>query len=805
MIPNLRILLILTFFSVFYGSGQDLGQLGKAKLFSLTGGVAANAVYYEGNSTRDPFTYYLTGNINLNISGVYNIPFSFSYSNQELGYSNPFTFNRLSIHPSYKWITTHIGDVNMTFSPYTLSGHQFTGFGFDLNPEKPFSFSAMYGRLLKATEYNAEEPNAIPAYDRYGFGFKFGYQSDKWNTNLIFFKANDSENSLENPIPPELELAAKDNVVVSFAGGVTVLDRAQLGVEIATSGITEDVTISEERESPGILSILLDENITTKYYNAANLSLTYPAGTGSVGATYERIDPEYRTFGAYFFNNDLENITIDASQSLFQSKVNLTVNAGLQRDNLDKTKSSELQRIVSAFTASVNASEKLTFNGSYSNFQSYTNIRDQFDYINQVGQFDNVDTLNYRQIAQNANLGVNYVISTSEVKNQSSSLNLVYQNSKNLQNEELIEGGANDFYNGSASYTLEYPKNSLNITLSANTSYVLAADSKSLTLGPTLSVGKQLFNKKLRTTISSSYNTNKTDGLTQNSVYNVRLGANYVWLQRHNFNLNLLTLFRETMAENANDFTATLGYSYNFDRLKLKLKRRLIEDEEVKKPKNYVSFRYRNVTYSGSTNQVFQQLTNVFNSSQFENIPKTHKEKLSEQLSLLQQQKNTEFFKESSLNFLKELYAFEDFQELYEQTLFDVVTKLQGDVVAIDEELERIYIAKKTALDEALKQKNNLIEAKNQEKIAEERLKVHRWMQTEIQRLNGIEVIDNPTDLFMDFKDKNKDAAFIRYTTDQTEDGLGTYLENQMIQFYHEYAKQNIVGKDIEFRYILKK
>ncbi|UZO82122.1 hypothetical protein NBT05_06525 [Aquimarina sp. ERC-38] len=131
MIPNLRILLFSLLSGIFYSSGQDLGQVGKAKLFSLTGGVAANAVYYNGSSPRDPFTYYLTGNVNLNISGVYNIPFSFSYSNQELGYSNPFTFNRLSIHPSYKWITTHIGDVNMTFSPYTLSGHQFTGFGFE--------------------------------------------------------------------------------------------------------------------------------------------------------------------------------------------------------------------------------------------------------------------------------------------------------------------------------------------------------------------------------------------------------------------------------------------------------------------------------------------------------------------------------------------------------------------------------------------------------------------------------------------------------------------------------------------------
>ncbi|UZO82120.1 hypothetical protein NBT05_06515 [Aquimarina sp. ERC-38] len=352
---------------------------------------------------------------------------------------------------------------------------------------------------------------------------------------------------------------------------------------------------------------------------------------------------------------------------------------------------------------------------------------------------------------------------------------------------------------------MEYPKKALNITVSANTSYVRTADSESLTLGPTLSVGKQLFDKKLRTTWSGSYNTNRTDGLTQNSIFNLRLGANYVWLQRHNFNLNLLALFRETIAENVNDFTATFGYSYNFDRLKLKLKRRLVEEEEAKPPKNYVSFRYRNVTYSGTTTQVFQQLTNVFKSSQFKNIPIVPKERLSEQLSLLLKQKNTTFFKESSLNFLKELYAFEDFQDLYEKTLFDVITKLQGDMVAIDEDLEKQYITKKTALDIAIKQQINLTEAKNQEKIAGERLKVHRWMQTEIQKLKGTAIIENPTDLFMELKNKNKDAAFMYYHTNQTENDLSKYLENNIIQFYHSYAKENINQKEVEFRYILKK
>jgi len=88
----------------------------------------------------------------------------------------------------------------------------------------------------------------------------------------------------------------------------------------------------------------------------------------------------------------------------------------------------------------------------------------------------------------------------------------VYQNSKNLQEDELVEGGENTFYNGTAAYTLGYPEKALNISLAANTSYNTVADNNNLTLGPTLAIGKQFFDKKLRTNLSSSYNTSFSNG-----------------------------------------------------------------------------------------------------------------------------------------------------------------------------------------------------------------------------------------------------------------------------------------------------
>jgi len=184
---------------------QDFTNVAKAKWAKVSGGISANSVFYEGASNRDPFTYFVNGNLNINIKGVYNIPLSFSYSNQEFDTNRPFSFNRLSIHPSYKWVATHIGDVSVSFSPYTLNGHQFTGLGVDLTPpDKPFKISAMYGRLLKEAEYFAEDENSIPAFKRIGLGFKGSYQFKKFDLSFITFKAKDDVNSIRNQIPVEL-------------------------------------------------------------------------------------------------------------------------------------------------------------------------------------------------------------------------------------------------------------------------------------------------------------------------------------------------------------------------------------------------------------------------------------------------------------------------------------------------------------------------------------------------------------------------------------------------------------------------
>ncbi|WP_282143475.1 hypothetical protein [Cellulophaga baltica] len=814
-----KLLLLLFMFSTYcFSQSINFDQLDKEKWLRYNGGVSANGVYYDGTANRQDLTYYLTGNLNFNIAGLYNIPVSFTYSNQEFNFPSPFNFNRFSFHPSYKWVTAHLGDVTMTFSPYTLSGHQFTGAGVELNPEGKFQVSAMYGRFLKATEYDSIAQGGIAAYKRIGFGIKTAYDFEFMKLGVILFKATDTKNSLENPLPIELGLTPKDNAVLSFESDFRVLDKANIHIEYAISGVTEDSRLLDERANNGLLSFLLDENISTNYYNALNASFNYPAGNGSLGFGYERIDPDYKTLGAYYFNNDLENITVNATQTIFDNRLNLSVNAGLQQDNLNKAKTSEQQRVVSAINANFTASERLTVNGSYSNFQSYTNIRDQFDYINQVNAYDNIDTLNYRQISQNANLGINYILKKTEQKQHSTNLNLVYQNSNNQQEGETIEGGLSTFYNGTAAYTLGYPQQNLTFSLAGNTSYNITSIDKSLTLGPTLAVGKQFFDKQLRTNLSSSYNTSYSNGEKQTNIYNFRLGSNYLWLQKHNLSLNFLMLFRNTTLNSNRDLTLTFGYSYAFDNFKLQLKKgeRNINHRLEKTATDLWSFRYRNVSYSGTATEINNQLTTVFESAQFENIPKFKKDDLSLLLAITKKQEKEEAYKENAITFLKELYGYGDFKETYEKALFTVIRKIQIDMRKIDIALERLFVAKKLEVDQHSRHNKSTtdgtvedqkLETEYQELLEEqknrlEKLVGHRWMEEKFAAFTTIDVVVEPEGFLKEFKKENTLEAYKIYDTNEDLEVLKTYLENEIIDFYFKKSLGIVNPDGFELKYM---
>lgn len=450
----------------------DLETFGKPSPFKINGAVSANTVFYESNqeSNRQPFTYFAQGNLNVSYFD-FSIPISYSYSNQgeRLGYQLPFNLNRLSLHPKYKWITGHVGDVNMAFSPYTLNGHQFTGAGVDLAPEGGLKVSALYGRFLKPVETDTVALNP-PSYKRMGIGFRTLLEKERFTVGLSTFYAVDDKNSIAE-ISDEEGVLPRENLVLGLEGGVDLTKELELTAEYATTAITQDTRADESNDGgKGPLTAVFNNRTSTEYYHAYKMGLHYRFQQATLGLGYERIDPGYETLGAYYFNNDFENITVNLARPFFENKLNLGFNLGYQKDDLNDQKANSTNRFVGAVNVTLNASERLGLTGSYSNFSTYTNVRvNQFEDINDADLLNDIsDSLNYRQISQNANLNINYVISNTKTLQQNLNLNYNVSDIANEQGGVIRIGDASTFHNMGTAYTIGFPERNLNFTPAIN-------------------------------------------------------------------------------------------------------------------------------------------------------------------------------------------------------------------------------------------------------------------------------------------------------------------------------------------------
>jgi hypothetical protein len=563
----------LVFLIVIIGNvakAQNIESVGQKDQIKISGGISTNQVYYNAfgsEERRDPYSYFLTGNLNFNIYG-WSIPLSYTYSNQNNSFQQP--FNQYSMHPYYKWVKAHIGYTSMTFSPYTLSGHLFYGAGVELTPGDKFKIEAMYGRLNKAVGYDSLAPNNIPAYKRMAYGLKVGYKMKSGNVEAIFFRSKD-ESGLLDSVPTDLSLAPEENLVLSLKTNQAVFKGLNLAFEYSASALTGDTRLNQDGEQANnifrYVGPFFNANSSSAYYNAFNASLQYSFKVSSLSLRYERIDPEYQTHGAYYFTNDLENITINAATSIFKQKVNIGMNVGIQKDDIENQKMSSMQRVVSSFSVGINATEKLNINLAYSNFQSYTNIKSRYEQITATTPYDNLDTLNFTQISQNASANVGYNIRNTEKLRQQVNLNVSYQRAADKQGDESTNAGS-DFINLNAAYSHSVVPINLSLTLAANYNRSDASSLVSEMFGPTLSVNKSFFDKVLRSGISVSLNNAYTNSDLTSRVLSFRVNNSYKYKKQHSINLGLVYVNRHNpLAETGGDFsefTATLGYNYNF-------------------------------------------------------------------------------------------------------------------------------------------------------------------------------------------------------------------------------------------------
>lgn len=549
-------------FSTEQLAAQDLEQIGKDEHpVKVNGGISVAQTAYVASgmtSRRDPYNYYITGNVNFSLYG-WSVPLSFNYSNHGVTFQQP--FNQYGLSPTYKWITLHAGYRSMTFSPYTLNGHLFLGGGIELTPKGIFRLSAMYGRLQKAVAPDSTNQNMLPAFERMGFGVKAGIVKNSDHFYVILFRAKDDVNSLPY-VPEELQVLPQENIVLGFTGKKNLFEGLVLSVDWGTSAITRDLRAPSSEDAPpffGQAMGLYSFKTSSSLHHAVKTSVNYSGQTYQIGLNYERIDPEYRTLGAYYFNNDLENVTV--SSSFRVANVSFTTNAGVQRNDLDGTKASKLNRIVGSVNSSFSPSERLQANLSFSNFRSYTRLRPKFEDLSGIPR-QLTDTLNARfvQISQTANAGLNYKVGLGK-----NSINSIFTLSVSEDEQDTLATVSKLYYT-TTTYNFVSSAIEVNGSAGVNVSWTDETSGNRLAIGPVVQGSKDFFNRKLKVNTSVSYNTILQGGANSGGVVSTRLTVSYRMQKKHNFNFSLINVNRKDPSTHnpISEFTANLNYGYTF-------------------------------------------------------------------------------------------------------------------------------------------------------------------------------------------------------------------------------------------------
>ena len=519
-------------------SAQNLTEISTKKGITFTGGsINANLIGYASTgiaNRRDPFNYFLSGSVGIQVFG-YSVPFSFSYSNTGKNFSQP--FNQFVFSPEYKWVKTYIGTTSMTFSPYTLAGHVFSGAGVELSPKK-WRIGVMVGRLRKAVQFNLQEPiesanNQSASFKRMGYALKLGYEGSKGALSGSILYAKDDENSVTT-IPFGTNLTPQQNIAVNFKAKKTFFKKLSAEMEYAISVINNNTKVSSDTVLVGsnFLGNLLPNNATRQSFDAFSGSLGYSFKKISIQLKYERIAPEYKSLGAYFFNNDMENITIAPTFQLANGKINVAANVGIQKNNLNQLKITQTQRFVSNLNVSFAPTDKINTSLTYSNFSNYTRIRPLNDPYLRVP----TDSLNFFQISDNFDGNASYAFGSKEMP-KSITLSASYQKAKDKNNGSTGDN-LNEVYNGNFAFSQGITKEKIQISSGVN--YFLNNNSgiSSSFIGPNLNVSKNFVKSGLQLACSNAYNANfttvslptPTETITKktfNDVWNTRISLNY--------------------------------------------------------------------------------------------------------------------------------------------------------------------------------------------------------------------------------------------------------------------------------------
>lgn len=556
--------------ALFPLQAQDFTDIGKRKPFSFSGAAGTQmASRWENGGSSDPFSYLIFAQLNPSLYGI-SLPFSFSFADSRFSYGQP--FSRMSFQPSYKWAKAYIGRTSMDMHPYGLSGQQFDGAGISLEPVSfPLRFSAMYGLLVKARRGDSlvQQPQEwMPgkketSYKRTGYAFRIGFSHNRQEMNLHFFKAIDHRRSL--PEAWQKGFAPNENAVLALDFSFDIYRGLLLNGQAGLSTFTADSRCPGQKQK-GVWATLMRPFLHQR--NSTSFSTAYKIGLAYKGFNlcYERISPNYRTLGAAYFNQDFENAVLSFSHGF--KKIDLNAEIGWQRNDLKKTNSERMNRMVGSAYLNYRINECLSLVASYSNFTVYTQMK-PLDLSRPDDPFvEDPDTVAYRQVAQQAMFGFNFCTSSAAKIKQDAGVDISYQSSREKMNQMF-----SDYLYASLRHGIALPHgyrllSSVNFSARIDRNRHIKRN-LAYNIGPHLTCTRNLLENELSISAGLSYYLDMQGKDITGGIADLRLRSVYTLRQSHEFEIQingrLRASFGQRSEKTGKELFLQVGYRYRFN------------------------------------------------------------------------------------------------------------------------------------------------------------------------------------------------------------------------------------------------
>lgn len=516
---------------------------------------------------RPPFCWTLSGNPVISIKGVV-VPTRLIVGEQNRYFRQP--FNQAGISPRYKWVTLHLGYRNMYFSPFTLGGHTYLGAGLELSPGK-WKMGLMYGRLRKAIGEDPLLPYDVTAtYKRIGYGGYVSYGSSNHLVAFSLLRARDDSNSLDrNAATANTRVAPADNIVAGIHSKQQLRakgSKTKLLWEFdwAVSAYNRDYRAQPlSNRKLGLWKPfrgLFQPTYSMRLATAGQTSITLKTKDVSTKMLYRRVDPDYLSMGAYYFQTDMESITLEPSWTMWKKKLSIQTSIGIQRDNLANQKMSTTRRTIGSVNLSLTPNPKYALDVQLSNY----------GLSQKAGRNPLNDTIRMAQANRNISI-INRYSSVTPRKAKTLILLLNFQQVSDLNAFSSAFNNATIFF-ANATYNQVWMPTGFSMTAGVNHTILKTYAGITLLSGITTGMNKTFLQSRVATDVSlsvfaNSYqpNGNFSAQATHSMIFTFSSGTQYRINPHHVLSENLNCIVNRAVKNEAfSEITVVIGYTYIF-------------------------------------------------------------------------------------------------------------------------------------------------------------------------------------------------------------------------------------------------